>query len=218
MLNRVAISGGSYEDWLEAVYAHNPRRRAETPIYLGGLSKEIVFQEVISTSETDSQPLATLAGKGIMSDKNKGGYLDVDVDEPSYIIGIVSITPRIDYSQGYDWDVFLDNMDDLHKPGLDGIGFQDLMTWQMHLAESFDDKNGIMQEFSAGKQPAWINYMTNYSKCYGEFANPNTQMFMTLNRRYEVNSNMRIKDLTTYIDPVKYNYILADTRRDAQNF
>jgi len=27
-----------------------------------------------------------------------------------------------------------------------------------------------------------------------------------------------IGDLTTYIDPVKYNHIFADTRRDAQNF
>ena len=61
--------------------------------------------------------------------------------------------------------------------------------------------------------------MTAYNKNFGEFANSKTQMFMTLNRRYEMDkTTYRIKDLTTYIDPVKYNYIFADTRLDAQNF
>ena len=61
MLNRVAVSGGSYEDWIEAVYATNYIARTETPIYMGGLSKEIVFQEVVSTAASSDEPLGTLA-------------------------------------------------------------------------------------------------------------------------------------------------------------
>lgn len=226
MLNRVAVSGGSYEDWLQAVYSHNVYRRAESPIYLGGLSKEVIFQEVVSNSgaEPDSvmnqqggQPLGTLAGRGRLSDKHKGGYIVCKVDEPSYIIGIVSLTPRIDYSQGIDWDMNLRTLDDLHKPSLDQIGFQDLITTQMAFWENHGTSNNLIK-YSAGKQPAWINYMTSYNKTYGGFADPNDQMFMTLNRRYEMDENYRIKDLTTYIDPMKFNYIFADTRRDAQNF
>jgi hypothetical protein len=226
MLNRVAVSGGSYEDWLQAVYSHNVYRRAESPIYLGGLSKEVIFQEVVSNSgaEPDSifyqeggQPLGTLAGRGKLSDKHKGGYIVAKVDEPSYIIGIVSLTPRIDYSQGIDWDMKLRSLDDLHKPSLDQIGFQDLVTDQMAFWEH-QTINGSSTKYSAGKQPAWINYMTSFNKTYGGFADPNDQMFMTLNRRYEMDENYRIKDLTTYIDPMKFNYIFADTRRDAQNF
>ena len=71
MLNRVAVSGGSYEDWLSATYAHEPRRRAESPIYLGGLSKEVVFQEVISQSNVEfndrNNPLGSLAGRGVLN-------------------------------------------------------------------------------------------------------------------------------------------------------
>lgn len=223
MLNRIAVSGGSYEDWLQAVYTHDIYRRAESPIYMGGLSKEIVFQEVIANAgfETDgnSEALGTLAGRGILSQKHKGGKLYIKVDEPSYIMGIISITPRIDYSQGNDWDLDLKTMNDLHKPALDGIGFQDLITTQMAFWELHRDNNDALVKFSAGKQPAWINYMTNYNKTFGNFANPDDQMFMTLNRRYEYNpTTKRIKDLTTYIDPKKFNYIFADTERDAQNF
>lgn len=220
MLNRVAVSGGSYEDWLSATYDHEPHRRMESPVYLGGLSKEVVFQEVVSNTNVEfngSHPLGSLAGRGMLSQKHKGGYIVAKVDEPSYIIGIVSLTPRIDYSQGNDWDMKLNNLNELHKPALDEIGFQDLLTDQMAFWERHGGASTPVY-YSAGKQPAWLNYMTNYNKTYGHFANSHDQMFMTLNRRYEMDENYRIKDLTTYIDPQKFNYIFADTERDAQNF
>ena len=65
--------------------------------------------------------------------------------------------------------------------------------------------------------------MTNFNKVYGNFADPRSEMFMTLNRRYEhyyneVTKRFEILDQTTYIDPEKYNYIFAQTELDAQNF
>lgn len=221
MLNRIAVSGGSYDDWLDAVYTHQRTRSVENPMYLGGLSKELAFQEVISnavgTGEDGVQPLGTIAGRGVMTNKHKGGKIKVKIDEPSYIIGIVSLTPRIDYSQGNKWDTNLKTMDDFHKPGLDQIGFQDLITDQMAWFDT-EITPGHEQVFkSAGKQPAWINYMTNVNQVRGNFAEQNQQMWMTLNRRYEQGIN-GIEDLTTYIDPSKFNHIFADTRIDAQNF
>ncbi len=230
MLNRVALSGGSYEDWIDVTYTHQARRRTESPVYRGGLSQELVFQEVVSNSSSGTQPLGTLAGKGGLVGKEKGGYLDIKIDEPSVIMGLVSLTPRIDYSQGNKWDTNLKTIDDLHKPGLDEIGFQELITDQMAWFDTSLDMTGtggigagepVFR--SAGKQPAWINYMTNVNKCYGNFADETQQMWMTLNRRYESDftdetSQYKIKDLTTYVDPKKYNHIFADTRLDAQNF
>ena len=58
--------------------------------------------------------------------QNGSGRIHFKVSEPSYVIGICAITPMIDYSQGNDWDIMaLQTMDDLHKPALDGIGYQD---------------------------------------------------------------------------------------------
>ena len=156
LLNRVAVSGGSYNDWLEAVYGDTRIRMAESPIYHGGLIRELVFQEVISNAANEEQPLGTLAGKGIMAQKRKGGQVVIKVDEPSYILGIVSLTPRIDYSQGNKWDTGLQTMDDLHKPALDEIGFQDLITEQMAWWTTEWDGTKWVKK-SAGKQPAWIN-------------------------------------------------------------
>ena len=224
MLNRIAVSGGSYDDWLNAVYDHDPTRRTESPMYMGGLIKELVFQEVVSNSEGTgdggNQPLGTLAGKGVMGQKHKGGSVVIKVDEPSYIMGIISLTPRIDYSQGNKWDVTLDTMDDLHKPSLDEIGFQELITEQMAWFSTRKPMGVPTWETkSAGKQPAWINYMTNVNKVYGSFADQNDSMFMVLNRRYSHNkATGRLSDGTTYIDPTKFNQIFAQTSIDSQNF
>jgi len=158
-----------------------------------------------------------LAGRGLLHKGQKGGKINVKVDEPSYIIGIVSLTPRLDYSQGNKWDTGLKTLDDLHKPALDQIGFQELiqegMAWWTTAGTTAE---GWITK-SAGKQPAWINYMTNVNQVRGNFAIANNEMFMTLNRRYE-HVGGTIGDLTTYIDPSKFNFIFAETALDSQNF
>lgn len=229
MLNRIAISGGSYDDWQQTVYDHEIYRKAETPIYMGGLSKEVVFQQVVSFTQSEvggiNQPLGTLAGRGVIGTKHKGGHIEIKIDEPSYIIGIISLTPRVCYSQGNSWDTNIETMDDLHKPQLDEIGFQDLLTEQMAWFGTTYRNDIPIQPISmhtAGKQPAWLWYMTNLDVAKGNFASGMNENFMVLDRNYmydPLNINQtNIADVTTYIDPAKYNNTFASTRRDAQNF
>lgn len=225
MLNRVAVSGGTYQDWLHVTYDHEAKWRAETPMYMGGLTKELVFQEVISNSggegDGQAQPLGTLAGRGVLSKKHKGGRVNIKIDEHSYITGIVSLTPRVDYSQGNRWDTHLLTMDDFHKPALDGIGFQELIIEQAGWFSTFwSPGTSTWVQRSAGKQPAWVNYMTNVNRVFGNFAIKDNEMFMTLNRRYEVGEAVQdgLQDMTTYIDPAKFNQIFAETSLDSQNF
>ncbi len=218
MLNRIAISGGTYNDWIETVYTTDYVSRSEIPEYQGGMSSEIQFQEVVSNSATEEEPLGTLAGRGINVGK-KGGDITVKVTEPCYLIGICSITPRVDYSQGNDFDIMLDNLDQVHKPQLDQIGFQDLLTWKMD-ASQIVYENGVLKEYSAGKQPAWIDYMTNYNKTYGNFAVGESESFMVLNRIYQTEWEANTPKLnnSTYIDPQAYNYVFADTDLQSMNF
>ena len=84
-----------------------------------------------------------------------------------------------------------------------------------------DTTNAMKKDYgSVGKVPAWLNYMTNVNRTFGNFADSNKEMFMTLNRKYEAYDSLNggIADLTTYIDPAKYNHIFADTNLDSQNF
>ena len=55
MLNRIAVSGGTYRDWLETVYtAGKYLDRPETPVFIGGMTQYIEFDEVISKSATET--------------------------------------------------------------------------------------------------------------------------------------------------------------------
>ena len=207
MLNRIAVSDGSYNAWIQTVYTSGGLNHIETPVYLGGSSLEIEFQEVINNSGSEEQPLGTLAGRGTATN-HKGGNIIFKADEPGYIFCITSLTPRVDYFQGDDWDTYLNTMDELHKPQLDGIGFQD------RLYRNLNSNTGVTDyKKSIGKQPAWIEYMTNINKTFGNFALIENEGWMCLNRIFgEANT------YTTYIFPHLYNNIFADTDVTAQNF
>ena len=226
MLNRIAVSGGTYRDWLETVYtAGKYLDRPETPVFIGGMTQYIEFDEVISKSAANttygSQPLGDIVAIGRGGKPLNNGHVHYQCEEPGYIMGLMAITPMVDYSQGNDFDLNLQTIDDLHKPALDGIGYQDLIQEQM-VGETSVYKNGgnidNMKHLSANKTVAWIDYMTNYNRTFGEFAAGEALDFMVLNRRYEVNNLNQIDDLTTYIDPQKYIEIFADTDLTSQNF
>ena len=136
MLNRIAVSGGTYKDWLETVYtAGKYLERPETPVFIGGMTQYIEFDEVISKSATETQygnqPLGDIAAIGRGGKPTNSGHIHYQCEEPGYIMGLMAITPMIDYSQGNDFDLNLQTIDDLHKPALDGIGYQDLIQEKM---------------------------------------------------------------------------------------
>lgn len=219
MLNRIAVSGGTYRDWLETVYtAGRYLDRPETPVFQGGMSQIIEFDEVVATTgNAEGQVLGELAGRGYARQPNTSGRLHFQVEEPGYVMGIMAITPMVDYSQGNDFDLNLFTMDDLHKPALDGIGYQDLMNEQRAWWTAEQDGTKIT-DTTPGKSVAWIDYMTNFNRTFGNFAAGESEDFMVLNRNYERGAENGIANGSTYINPQEHIDIFADTAIDSQNF
>ncbi|MCM1042451.1 MAG: hypothetical protein NC396_08525 [Bacteroides sp.] len=227
MMNQIAVAGGTYEDWQIAVYGVEAITKCETPVYLGGMSGLIKFEEVVATAESSNVSIGELAGKGSLVNQH-GGHITVKLRESGYIIGLVSITPNIDYYQGNKWHMTeLNSMDDLHKPGLDGIGFQDLITetaawWDTQLRISGDNRSSIPQKYSFGKTPAWMWYRTAVNETHGDFAGD--LKWMTVLRDYQANDENWIAEKSiiqngsTYIDPSQFNTPFVDQSLTAQNF
>lgn len=218
MLNRVAITDGTYQAWREATYGIRSTTLPESPIFCGGMQSEIAFDEIVSNSATDEEPLGTLAGRGIATMYKSGRGLKIKCTEPSMIMALGSITPRIDYSQGNKWWTRLQNMDDFHKPTLDAIGFQELIAEEAAAWSTETTENYTHTYQSLGKQPSWIEYTTDVNETYGEFAAGMPLAFMCLNRVYEEGINKTISNASTYIDPTIYNNIFAESRLSSQNF
>lgn len=235
MMNRIAVSGSSYQDWQEAVYAEISQKRAESPIYCGGISADIAFDEVVATAETvvseKTTSLGSLAGKGVITDV-RSGEITITCVEPTYIMAVASITPKISYSQGNKFWIRWKSFDDLHKPALDGIGFQNLVV-ERYMAKSTllrytigRDKADIVQSV-VGKTPAYIDYMTAVDENFGLFASGQPYSYMVLDRDYEDDWKVdsvsgpggRVPtDNTTYVHQNKFDYIFADSDKDTDNF
>lgn len=218
MLNRVAITDGTYQAWREATYGIRSTTLPESPIFCGGMQSEIAFDEIVSNSATDEEPLGTLAGRGVATMYKSGRGLKIKCTEPCMIMALGSITPRIDYSQGNKWWTRLQNMDDFHKPTLDAIGFQELIAEEAAAWSTETTENYTHTYQSLGKQPSWIEYTTDVNETYGEFAARMPLAFMCLNRVYEEGINKTITNASTYIDPTIYNSIFAESRLSSQNF
>ena len=218
MLNRVAITDGTYQAWREATYGIRSATLPESPIFCGGMQSEIAFDEIVSNAATDEEPLGTLAGRGVATMYKSGRGLKIKCTEPSMIMALGSITPRVDYSQGNKWWTRLETMDDFHKPTLDAIGFQELIAEEAAAWSTELDSDYKCTYASLGKQPSWIEYTTDVNETYGEFAAGMPLSFMCLNRVYEENANGTISNASTYIDPTIYNSIFAESRLSSQNF
>lgn len=218
MLNRVAITDGTYQAWREATYGIRSTTLPESPIFCGGMQSEIAFDEIVSNSATEEEPLGTLAGRGVATMYKSGRGLKIKCTEPSMIMALGSITPRIDYSQGNKWWTRLQNMDDFHKPTLDAIGFQELIAEEAAAWSTETTANYKHVYQSLGKQPSWIEYTTDVNETYGEFAAGMPLAFMCLNRVYEESTDGTISNASTYIDPTIYNNIFAESRLSSQNF
>lgn len=224
MENRIATAGGTYQDWLSTVYGEETHGANEMPVYRGGYQAMMVFDEVVSSSDAttqggEDQPLGTLGGRGAEK-MRKGGRVSIKMNEHGFVMIILSLTPHIDYYQGNKWWTFgLATMDDIHKPQLDSIGYQDLITEEMAAWDTkYENDITPVTQFSAGKQTSWVHYQTNQNEVYGNFARENNEEFMVLTRRYNPDENGRIEDLTTYIDPTKFNYPFAYGGLDNQPF
>lgn len=216
MMNRVAVTGGSFDDWQEAVYGVKAVRRAESPIYHGGMSCELVFDEVVSQSTSGNEPLGTLAGRGAERSHKGGKSIKIKCQEPSMIMVIGSITPRIDYSQGNKWWNQIKTMDDFHKPGLDAIGFQDLLTEEFAAFDSVVTNEDTIEARAVGLQTSWIQYQTETNETFGEMSAGGELDVMAFNRAYAAKKG-GLSNATTYVDAQMYNVAFADASRAAKN-
>ena len=106
----------------------------------------------------------------------------------------------------------------MDKPALDGIGYQDSLNGERAWWADYFTTDPDLKRTSVGKTVAWIDYMTNFNKTFGNFAAGESEDFMVLNRNYEKGTDNGIANGSTYINPQEHIDIFADTAIDSQNF
>lgn len=97
---RLALTDGSYNELIKAMFGHNPRWHHHNPTYCGGTRQPIVFSEVVNTAESSYAPLGDVAGRAVSSQNND--VIHVHSDDYGMFMTVLVITPDEYYSQGVD--------------------------------------------------------------------------------------------------------------------
>ena len=97
---RLALTDGSYNELIKAMFGHNPRWHNHNAVYCGGTRQPIVFSEVVNTAESNSAPLGDVAGRAFSSSNHD--VIHVHSDDYGCFITVLVITPDEYYSQGAD--------------------------------------------------------------------------------------------------------------------
>ena len=97
---RLALTDGSYDELIKAMFGHNPNWHNHNAIYCGGTRQPIVFNEVVNTTESASAPLGDIAGRAVSSSNHD--VIHVHSDDYGCFMTVLVITPDEYYSQGVD--------------------------------------------------------------------------------------------------------------------
>ena len=97
---RLALTDGSYNELIKAMFGHNPKWHNHNAVYCGGTRQPILFSEVVNTAESASAPLGDVAGRAFSSSNHD--VIHVHSDDYGCFITVLVITPDEYYSQGAD--------------------------------------------------------------------------------------------------------------------
>ena len=171
---------------------------------------------------------AELGQKASNVDKfNKCKPIRVRPDVESYLVVVASVTPLVDYGQGFDPDVTHLSFNDDFTPQLQGMSFEFIPRGFYSALPSFGsgEESGDFFNYpnltqEQGKNVKWMHYRTDVSRVYGEF----TPLFgefqdMVLSRRYSqfgitdnigVQDSALLYDLGPYVNPLEYNVVFSN--------
>lgn len=136
VFERLARCGSRYTEYLRANFNTSPSDGTlQRAVYLGGFSQPIVTTEIAQTAADGDNAVGTLRGKGI---SDSGGFAaPYFVKEFGIIMGILTIMPEINYTQGIDREYTYKERFDFFNPS-----FQNLSEQEVRNAELFVGPDG----------------------------------------------------------------------------
>lgn len=150
-----------YRKYLKKIYGYDLRSDiVDEPQYLGGSRAEIVFSEVLQTSEGQEGGVGSMYGHGV--GKAKQRPIKFRCPEHGVILGLISVRPRFAYSQGIDRAWSRENRFDFFLPDFTDIGMQEVM--QKELMATADNAKILF-----GYTPRFEEYRSRFPKINGMF-------------------------------------------------
>jgi hypothetical protein len=166
-LERNARSGSRYSEYLLAHFGvKSSDARLQRPEFLGGGKSPITISEVLQTSQTDNTPQGTMSGHGISVGQTHEAKKYFE--EHGYIIGLMSIMPRVGYTQGTRRHFIKADKFEYYHPEFAHLGEQEVFTDEIYADEANE------RDLVFGYQPRYTEYKTIPSSTHGLFLTSET--------------------------------------------
>lgn len=118
---RLSLSGKRQIEALFARYGVKPKwSEMNMCRYVGGAKQEVIVDNIISHADTNGEPLGAKAGTGYCALDSLN--IKCSVDEPSILMGIVSVMPHIHYVQGLSKKWQRSQLTDMFQDSLQYVG------------------------------------------------------------------------------------------------
>jgi len=177
-LEKMARGGSRYYELIKNMFNVTASdARLQRPEYITGTKAPIVVSEVLNTTGTEDAPQGSMAGHGIsVTDGFNGTYY---CEEHGYIIGIVSIMPKIGYTSGIPKHFLYRDRLEYPWPDFARIGEQPIQNQELTLWTT--DPEGTF-----GYIPRYAEWKTHIPRVAGEFLT--TLNMWHLNRQFEIDA------------------------------
>ncbi len=236
---RSLLWGTDWSDYNRVHFGTRVITRYGKPQFLGSLSSDIIFNDIISQSQSGSNLTNTLdsntnlgsrAGLAFGNVTNKTRdpkdykpFVEFTTEEEGFVMVLLSLVPEVNYFQGVDPMYFKTNLNQSYSPEYNAIGMQDFFkAWcSVILNRDFAGMTYTRwREWNTAihKVPMWFEYMARYNQLHGYFTLDNVYKYWTFTRPF-TNLGEYFKSLSsdsygfydsTYVLPELHNYMFAN--------
>jgi hypothetical protein len=213
-------------------------------MFLGAFVSDIVFNDVISSVQTDipganslsdNRDLGSRAGYGRGTDSGKRNFVEFTAQEPGTFMILQIITPEVFYYEGYDEFYDVTNLNEEFNPAFDGVGFTPLQKAVMNSVPQLvtDPLNRrsysefVFSEYntSIGQQPYGMMHMAKVNKLSGQMAEFGSYQSYALARSFnyvrntfETQNQSAADYYSSYIKPEMFTNVFSSFAQDNFQF
>ena len=233
---RSLLWGTDWKDYNKVHYGVNLMIPYGKPQFLGALSSDLTFNDVISQAQTGAQDssvnanvnLGSRAAIGFGGLKNYDGhFVEFTTKDEGYVMVVASLVPEVDYYQGSDPMYSKINLRHSWMYELNSVGMQDFeLQWASYLPSATDTTRLPFENFNIApfKVPIWFEFMARYNQLHGEFTSDNLMRYWVFARPFQSLETLfpgvfneedehpspYMHNFSTYCLPEMFNYIFAN--------
>ena len=230
---RSILWGTDWKDYNKVHYGVNLLIPYGKPQFLGAISSDVTFNDVISQAQTGDQDSSVLSNKNLGSRAglaygalSSNHFVEFNTKDEGYVMVLASLVPEVDYYQGIDPMYFKTNLKHSWMVELNSVGMQDFAkSWATAVRSETTSTTIPWSSYNEAihQVPIWFEYMAKYNELHGDFTGANQLRYWVFARPFDSLSVLfpgvfdyvdeqpsYDSNFSTYVLPEMFNYIFAN--------